>query len=93
MSDHGIPVSVRRTVYLLFLLSGASGLLFETLWTYQATLALGSGFWAVTAVLSSFMIGLSLGNFLALRRSVWSLSTYAFLEGVILVTGLGALVL
>ena len=40
------PISgaLRRTVYLLFLLSGASGLLFQALWTYQATLALGSGY-------------------------------------------------
>src|SRR6185295_16250882 len=84
---------VRRTVYGLFLLSGASGLLLETLWTYQATLALGSSYWAVTAVLSAFMVGLAIGNLLALRRSVWSLRTYAVLEGVILVTGLAALVL
>jgi spermidine synthase len=88
-----IPGAVQRTVFLLFLLSGASGLLFETLWTYQATLALGSGFWAVTAVLASFMTGLSLGNLLSLRRNVWSLKTYAMLEAVILVTGLGAMVL
>jgi spermidine synthase len=86
-------VAVRRTVYLLFLLSGASGLLFETLWTYQATLALGSGYRAVTAVLSAFMCGLALGNLLSLRRSVWSLTTYAALEGVILITGLAALFL
>lgn len=83
--------SVRRGVYLLFFLSGASALLFETLWTYQATLALGSGFWAVTAVLSAFMCGLALGNLLSLRRSVWTLATYAFLEWIILVTGLAAL--
>jgi hypothetical protein len=87
------PALVRRTAYLLFLLSGLSGLLFETLWTYQATLALGSSYWAVTAVLSAFMAGLALGNFLALRRSVWTLRTYAVLEGVILLTGFGALLL
>lgn len=84
---------LQRTVFLLFLLSGASGLLFETIWTYQATLALGSSTWAVTAVLSAFMAGLGLGNLLALRRSVWTLTTYAILEGTILVTGLLALVL
>ncbi|MBI3858183.1 MAG: hypothetical protein HY293_21080 [Planctomycetes bacterium] len=86
-------MSASRIVTLLFLLSGASGLLFETLWTYQATLALGSSAWAVTAVLSAFMAGLALGNLLALRRSVWTLSTYAALEGTILVSGLAALFL
>jgi spermidine synthase len=84
---------VRGTAYLLFLLSGASGLVFETLWSYQATLALGSGASAVTAVLSSFMTGLALGNVLALRRPVWSMATYALLEVVILVSGLAAVVL
>src|SRR5688572_5046778 len=89
------PISgaLRRTVYLLFLLSGASGLLFEALWTYQATLALGSGSLAVTAVLSAFMCGLAFGNLLSLRRSVWTLTTYAVLEWIIAVTGLAALFL
>jgi predicted membrane-bound spermidine synthase len=89
------PISnaARRGVYLLFFLSGASALLFETLWTYQATLALGSGYRAVTAVLSAFMCGLALGNLLSLRRSVWTLATYAGLEWVILMTGLAALFL
>src|SRR5687767_4709781 len=90
-SSGPISSAHRRSVYLLFLLSGVSALLFETLWTYQATLALGSGSRAVTAVLSAFMCGLALGNFLAVRRSVWSLTTYAVLEWVILVTGLAAL--
>jgi predicted membrane-bound spermidine synthase len=88
-----IPPRDRAAAGLLFLLSGASGLLFETLWTYQATLALGSSYWAVTAVLSAFMAGLALGNLLALRRSVWSLATYALLEGLILVTGVAAVAL
>jgi predicted membrane-bound spermidine synthase len=88
-----VPEGVRRTAYLLFLLSGTSGLIFETLWSYQATLALGSSYAAVTAVLSAFMAGLALGNLLALRRTVWTLTTYAMLEAIILVTGLAALVL
>jgi predicted membrane-bound spermidine synthase len=86
-----LPANVRRGAYLLFLLSGASGLIFETLWSYQATLALGSSSAAITAVLSAFMAGLALGNLLALRRSVWSMRTYALLELVILVSGVAAL--
>ena len=93
MSDTVPSQQIRRTAYLLFLLSGASALVFETLWSYQATLALGSGSAAVTAVLSSFMTGLALGNILALRRSVWSMTTYAILEVVILVSGFGAVIL
>jgi predicted membrane-bound spermidine synthase len=93
MSEPVPSQQIRRTAYLLFLLSGASALVFETLWSYQATLALGSGSAAVTAVLSSFMTGLALGNILALRRSVWSMTTYAILEVVILVSGFGAVIL
>jgi predicted membrane-bound spermidine synthase len=87
------PESLRRSAYLLFILSGASGLILETLWTYQAALALGSSSAAITAVLAAFMSGLALGNLLALRRSVWSMRTYAILELVILVGGFAALVL
>src|ERR1051325_3478087 len=85
--------NARRIAYSLFLLSGASGLIFETLWSYQATLALGSSSAAVTAVLSAFMAGLAFGNILALRRPVWTLTTYVVLELTILVTGLAVLVL
>ncbi len=88
-----VPDKLRRGAYLLFLLSGASGLIFETLWSYQATLALGSSSAAITAVLSAFMAGLALGNVLALRRSVWSMTTYALLELVILGSGVAAIFL
>jgi len=88
-----LPAGFRTTACLLFLLSGASGLIFEALWTYQATLALGSSTGAMTAVLAAFMAGLALGNLLSLRKSVWSLSTYAALEVLILVSGLAALAL
>src|SRR3954468_3663445 len=88
-----LPENVRRTAYLLFLLSGASGLMLETLWSYQATLALGSSTSAITTVLSAFMAGLAVGNLLGLRRSVWTMRTYAILEVIILVTGFAALFL
>ena len=47
---------------LVFFLSGCSALMFETLWFRLATLAFGSGVWASSLVLSSFMGGLALGN-------------------------------
>lgn len=49
--------------------SGAAGLVFEVLWFRQAALAFGSGVWASSLVLSSFMAGLALGNALAARRA------------------------
>ena len=53
---------------LLFFLSGAAALLFETLWFRLATLAFGNSVWASSLVLSSFMMGLALGNAWAARR-------------------------
>ena len=42
-----------------FFASGASGLVFETLWFHEAGLALGNSVWASSLVLSGFMGGLA----------------------------------
>jgi predicted membrane-bound spermidine synthase len=73
--------------------SGAAGLIFQTVWFYRAALVLGGSVWAVTLVLASFMAGLALGNLLAGRfspRVRRLLAGYAFLELVVAVTGVGA---
>jgi len=74
----------------VFFVSGASALIFETLWFHQATLAFGSSVWASSLVLSGFMGGLALGSVTA----VWKgdrlgppVRTYAVLEAVIAVSG------
>ncbi len=75
---------------LAFFASGASALLFETLWFRETGLLLGNSVWATSLVTSSFMGGLALGNALAARRSgrVWRpLASYAALELAIAVTG------
>jgi spermidine synthase len=51
----------------IFFISGASALIFETLWFHQAGLALGNSIWASSLVLSGFMGRLALGNALAAR--------------------------
>jgi predicted membrane-bound spermidine synthase len=48
--------------FLIFFLSGASALVFETLWFRQAGLAFGNSVWAASMVLASFMAGLAIGN-------------------------------
>jgi hypothetical protein len=53
---------------LVFVLSGASALLFESVWFRLAGLALGNSVWATSLVLAGFMAGLGLGNLLALLR-------------------------
>src|SRR5262245_43501523 len=73
------------------LLSGAAGLVFETLWFRLAGLALGNSVWATSIVLASFMAGLATGNAWAGRRvSGWTrpARVYAAIECVIAASGL-----
>ncbi len=65
-----IPAAFRRDRLVLaavFLVSGASALLFETLWLHLAGLVFGVSVYASAVVLSSFMGGLALGNGLISR--------------------------
>ncbi len=50
-------------VFLCFFLSGASGLLFEVLWTRELGLVFGSTTLAISTVLSVFMGGLAAGSY------------------------------
>lgn len=54
-------------VFLCFFLSGASGLLFEVLWTRELGLVFGSTTLAISTVLSVYMAGLALGSYLGGR--------------------------
>lgn len=81
---------------LLFLLSGAAALVFEALWFRSASLVFGSSVWASSLVLSSFMGGLALGNYLAGRfggRVRRPLRAYALLELAVGVSGFALVVL
>lgn len=81
---------------LIFFASGASALLFETLWFRQTGLMLGNSVWATSLVTSSFMGGLALGNLFAAsrgRRSRRPLRMYAALEAAIGLTGLALVVI
>jgi spermidine synthase len=74
----------------IFFLSGASALLFETLWFNQAGLVFGNSVWASSLVLSAFMAGLAVGNGVVARygvRITRPVRFYAGLEGVIALTG------
>jgi predicted membrane-bound spermidine synthase len=83
-------------ICVVFFLSGAAALLFETLWFRLAGLVFGNSVWAASLVLGSFMGGLALGNTLAARygpRLRHPLRFYAVLELVIGTTGLGLVLL
>ncbi|UCG34085.1 MAG: fused MFS/spermidine synthase [Phycisphaerales bacterium] len=74
---------VHPLVVLLFLVSGAAGLIYQVVWTRYLTTILGSTTQAVSAVVAAFMAGLALGAFLAGRsRSAGprAIRYYAVLE-------------
>jgi predicted membrane-bound spermidine synthase len=74
----------------IFFLSGASALIFETLWFHQTGLVFGNGVWASSLVLAAFMAGLALGNGAIARfghRVTRPVRLYAVLEAVIAISG------
>jgi len=83
-------------LYTLFFLSGATALVFETLWFRLAGLAFGNSLWASSLVLASFMGGLAIGNGVVGR---WGehlrdrLRAYGLLELLIGGLGLGLVLL
>ncbi|HEY3055642.1 MAG TPA: spermidine synthase [Thermoanaerobaculia bacterium] len=80
---------------LIFFLSGAAALLFETLWFRLSGLTFGNTAWASALVLTSFMSGLAAGNLLAARivRNRDALKLYGTIEACIAVAGLSLVVL
>jgi predicted membrane-bound spermidine synthase len=82
----------RHIFFLIFTLSGFSGLIYESIWTHYLKLFLGHAAYAQTLVLAIFMGGMALGSWLCSYYSVrWKnlLLVYAAAEGVI---GLFALI-
>ncbi|MDH4232507.1 MAG: fused MFS/spermidine synthase, partial [Nitrospirota bacterium] len=76
----------RYIIYILFLLSGATGLVYEVLWHRKLTLIFGSTVYAASTILSVFFSGLALGAYLIGRsvdRGRYAISMYAVLEGLI----------
>jgi spermidine synthase len=73
------------------LLSGAAGLIFETVWFHKAGLVFGSSVWSTSMVLSSFMGGLAIGAALVARygaRITRLLRTYAAAEATVAISGI-----
>ena len=73
----------------ILFLSGASALLFETLWLRLSGLTFGNSVWAAALILSSFMGGLALGTAIAanLRVRRRPLHVYAALEVFVAIFG------
>ena len=78
--------SARTLLYVLFLFSGFSGLIYESIWTHYMKLFLGSAAYAQTLVLIIFMGGMALGAWAMGKYSARVPSLimgYAIVEGVI----------
>src|SRR5262245_59926081 len=58
----------RLPLLLIFFLSGASGLVYEVVWSRSLVLVFGSTTHAVSTVLAAFMGGLALGSIVVGRR-------------------------
>jgi spermidine synthase len=74
---------MRAVAVICFFLSGASGLVFEVIWTRMFSLVFGATTLAISAVLTAFMGGLALGSYLSGRyadRIADPLRAYAFCE-------------
>jgi len=87
---------MRSTLALIFFLSGASALIFESLWFRLAGLSLGNSVWSASLVLAAFMGGLALGNGLVARlhrRVLHPVRLYAALEFAIGIGGIAVVLL
>ncbi len=81
----------RTLLFVLFFISGFSGLIYESIWTHYLKLFLGHAAYAQTLVLAIFMGGMAIGAWFCSKISIrWRnlLIIYALIEGVIGVAAL-----
>ena len=73
----------RFWVLLFFFVSGATGLIYEVVWTRLLTLVMGNTHYSISTVLTAFMGGLALGSYAGgkvIDKRFNPLAAYAFLE-------------
>jgi len=86
-----LDVARRRFLLGVFVVSGFTGLIYESIWTQYLKLFLGHAAYAQTVVLSMFMGGMALGSWLVarycarLRHLLWS---YLLVEALIGILGI-----
>ena len=79
-------------LFALFMVSGFTGLIYESVWSHYLKLFLGSAAFAQSFVLAAFMGGMALGAWLASRWSARMrnlLATYGAIEAMIGLAALG----
>src|ERR1700761_4155947 len=80
----------RRAILGVFVVSGFTGLIYESIWSQYLKLFLGHAAYAQTLVLVMFMAGLAIGSWVIARRSALlsnPLLIYALVEALIGVFG------
>jgi spermidine synthase len=83
MTDRKSQTPISRLIYFFFLLSGATGLIYQVIWARLLGLSFGSNIYAISLVLATFMAGLSVGGYWVgryLDRHIHPLKLYALLE-------------
>src|SRR6266849_10338168 len=81
MSDNRL--NIRSILYVIFFLSGATGLVYEVIWVRLTGLVFGNTAQAISTVLGAFMAGLALGSWTLGKqadRSENPLRLYGLLE-------------
>lgn len=76
-------LTASKLIYAMFLFSGISGLIYETIWLRMLSRILGNTVYATSVILAAFMAGLAIGSFVLGKISgpaKNSLKLYAFLE-------------
>jgi spermidine synthase len=92
--DISMNKSQKLFLYTLFFLSGVCGLVYEVVWSRQFLLIFGNTTYSVVGVITSFILGLGIGNYLLGRyadKRKKLVSLYALLEvlvGVFAITTL-----
>src|SRR2546428_12098255 len=79
----GNRLNVKSILYVIFFLSGATGLVYEVIWVRLTGLVFGTTSQAISTVLGAFMAGLALGSWVLGRyaaRSKTPLRFYGLLE-------------
>jgi predicted membrane-bound spermidine synthase len=81
----------RALYFLIFTVSGFSGLIYESIWSHYLKLFLGHAAYAQSLVLIIFMGGLAVGSWLASRFSAKSRSPLLIYAAVEFIVGIAAL--
>ena len=79
----GMKLGIKAAVYGSFLLSGATALIWEVLWSRQFVTVFGNSSYAISVVLCAFMVGLGLGGWLGGRLADRFFSRRLLAYGVI----------